>query len=207
MLRRFEFDYDFINKGRLQLEPFVFENINKNNLDSLNRLLKSQTDTDLLRRGSYVMSSTLYCNKDWPLCIYDLNYKNKIVMFFIISIGEKPNIIENYFFKNTRHNLGMVELPSYNFKKEEEEIENKEEFKYIPFKKLIIERRVHKCNDEVKENTFQIERKTIFEKLEKGVHNSKKENEEKLDIDTKEIDDILADIDLKSKQFQDLIFT
>jgi len=201
MLRRFEFDYDFINKGRLVLEPSVFENINKNNLESRNRLLKSQSeDNSMLRKGSYVLPNTLHCNKDWPLCIYDITYKNKIVLFFIISIGEAPNFIEDYFFKKTHHNRGMVELSHYNFLTKEEETENKDEHKYIPFKKLIIERRVHKCQeeknelehtekDDCKDNKKHL-KSSMFEKLERDVN--------KLNSTHEEIEDIIDNIENKS---------
>ncbi len=213
MLRRFEFDYEFINKGRLVLEPSVFENINKNNLEARKRMLKSQKDgkeIGCLRKASYILPNIIKCNKDWPLCIYDLNYKNQIVLFFIISIGEKPHFIDNYFFQKTTHNLGMVELGNYNFQMtlEEEEGLNKEEYKLIPFKKLIIERRIHKCMEGLEEEETEINRDKSKSMKNFTTEKIEIEEDEKLDkeyfksdqsIIKTEIEDIISDVSLKSK--------
>ena len=94
------------------------------------------------------------------------------------------------------------------FKKDEEVIENKADEQFIPFKKLILERRVHKCPEEkpfeLKSNELLHEKSkscknTMFEKLEHNLINSNTQKHEGGIIEkNEEIEDILAEIDNKS---------
>lgn len=50
------------------------------------------------RQASYVKGMVI-CQRDWPMCIYDLTYKyNNILTCLVLRVGEKIIFIEDYFF-------------------------------------------------------------------------------------------------------------
>lgn len=96
IIKRFEFDYTFLNKHRIEYGGSVAETIIQGNKKRLEMLKKQK------RQASYVKGMVL-CQKDWPICIYDLDYKyNNIITYLVLRRGEKVNIIENYFFEECR---------------------------------------------------------------------------------------------------------
>ena len=41
------------------------------------------------------------CDQDWPICLYDFTYKNKIPQYLCFRTHkEAPTVIENYFYAN-----------------------------------------------------------------------------------------------------------
>ena len=91
-IKIFEFGYSFINLHRIEYNISVAETIINGNKKRL-EMLKSQK-----RQASYVKGMVV-CQKDWPMCIYDLDYKyNNIISYLVLRRGEKINFIENYFF-------------------------------------------------------------------------------------------------------------
>jgi hypothetical protein len=98
VLRRFGFDDNFLTKNRVSLNITTIENIMKNNEYKIQRLEQEQQDCNHKRRASYVKNSSLECFPDWPLCIYDLNYKYHIVEHLVFKVNDAPLVIENYFF-------------------------------------------------------------------------------------------------------------
>jgi hypothetical protein len=84
VLRKYEFDMEFILKNRKILYPSVYENIAKNNEYRINIIKKKQEEvghnSNYRPRASFV-KNLIECNRDWPLCIFDMNYKYKIIEF------------------------------------------------------------------------------------------------------------------------------
>ena len=37
------------------------------------------------------------CNEHWPICLYDVTFKQKYALYFAFREAKKPHIIENYF--------------------------------------------------------------------------------------------------------------
>lgn len=96
ILRRFEFDYDFLIKSRLNLQGPIIESITKNNENKVQNPIGSP----VRRRASYV-NKEMECFRDWPLCIYDLGYKYNVISYLWFRVHNPPNVIEDYFFDKT----------------------------------------------------------------------------------------------------------
>jgi hypothetical protein len=99
IIRKFEFDYDFICKSRLSFQTTIFENIFKDNESKINRISlqeSGENNKPKLKRASYVKNVT-ECSREWPLCIYDNNYKYNVISFLIFRVQNSPQFIENYF--------------------------------------------------------------------------------------------------------------
>lgn len=115
VVRKFEFDIDFICKNRCIFQPAILENIIKNNENKIrykNRLenvksfnkdenskqLTEESDFSghILRRASFV-KNVVECFREWPLCIYDNNYKYDVISFLVFRVKDTPEIIESYF--------------------------------------------------------------------------------------------------------------
>jgi hypothetical protein len=169
VLRRFGFDDNFLMKNRISLNTTIIENILKNNETKIQRIEQEQKEGKNKRRASYVKNASIECFPDWPLCIYDLNYKYHIVEFLVFKVHEPPLMIENYFFDIIRHKtnspskaLRRKSKSSENYKKAielerehrisvnsqtEAEFDDNEDFeeKLECYNNLLIERRPHCC--------------------------------------------------------------
>lgn len=83
---------NFLNENRRLYEQEVANNIFKGNQKRIEMLKLAK------RQASYVKGMVI-CQKDWPMCIYDLTYKyNNIIDHLVLRVGEKINLIDNYFF-------------------------------------------------------------------------------------------------------------
>jgi hypothetical protein len=112
LLRKFEFDMNYINKSR----AFYYNNIVETCFKTIltraeNEKMKLMEDSksnrvkrDDLKRNSY-FNMCKRCNEDWPLCIYDTYYKYDITNFFIFQTQDPPKLIENYFFSSLNENF------------------------------------------------------------------------------------------------------
>ena len=97
IIKDYEFNYDFLNQKRLEYTPPVVEGIIEKNNERIEKLKKTSNKKN--NRVSFVGEEQFHCQKDWPICIYDLTYKyDTLFNFLVLQIGEKINIIENYFF-------------------------------------------------------------------------------------------------------------
>ena len=92
IIKKFEFDYNFLYKHRAEYEKSVTESIllaNKKKIE----ILKAQK-----RQASYA-KGVVMCQRDWPMCIYDLDYKyNNINNYLVLRRGDKINFVNDYFF-------------------------------------------------------------------------------------------------------------
>lgn len=95
-IKIFEFGYSFINLHRLEYLVPVSETIVNGNKKRL-EMLKSQK-----RQASYVKGMVV-CQRYWPMCIYDLDYKyNNIISYLVLRTGENIRFIENYYFEECK---------------------------------------------------------------------------------------------------------
>ena len=78
------------------------------------------------------------CNLDWPLCIYDKEYRYKYIDYFVFKSLDQPNLINDYFFSQCDNIF-------------DDKINDNLNSKDI-FRNLLIERRSHFC--EVKTNNL-----------------------------------------------------
>ncbi len=137
VVRKFEFDLDFICKNRIIFQPAILENIIKNNENKIrykNRLeaeiiLNNQENSNkiiensnlpshILRRASFV-KNVVECFRDWPLCIYDNNYKYDVISFLVFRVKDPPKIIEEYF--ESRGEVSHNYIKSSNIKRNSHE--------------------------------------------------------------------------------------
>jgi hypothetical protein len=173
ILRRFEFDSEYISKNRKLIEPEIIENISRNNEFKIQRYSIKEEDSDR-RRGSFVKPD-VDCFREWPLCIFDHNYKYEIIDCFTFKILTPPNLIDDYFYhsfykKNKSINVkksitdendkvkysSLNELlkPNILEKSKSDPYENfsmQDEFKMRVYADLLIERRTHFCDDKDRE--------------------------------------------------------
>jgi hypothetical protein len=100
IVKLFEFDNNFINKHRLKFQPAIFENIMKANESRMTKIKyyenKENEREFSIRRASYVKSH-IECFLDWPLCIFDNNYKYNLVNYLVFKVQDPPNFIDDYF--------------------------------------------------------------------------------------------------------------
>jgi hypothetical protein len=105
ILRKFEFDLEFIEKNRLKFRKNTIDNYFKSRMEKANsdkqKMLHDFEEKKLnpkeWKRNSH-FSLKVICNMDWPLCIYDTYYKHDITEFFIFRTIDPPKFIEDYFF-------------------------------------------------------------------------------------------------------------
>lgn len=105
ILRKFEFDLEFIEKNRLKFRKNTIDIYFKSRMDKANsekqKMLHDFKEKKLnpkeWKRNSH-FSLKVICNMDWPLCIYDTYYKHDITEFFVFRTIDPPKFIEDYFF-------------------------------------------------------------------------------------------------------------
>lgn len=177
IIKRYDFDMEMIKENRNNLFPKIIEEIRNNG-----RFLLAKEQLD-----------EVYCDKDWPLCTKDYDYRHEISDYFIYRTLDKPNIINNYYERQL--NQTNTE-PAQGRCKEEK------------YEKLLIERRKHLCdtnvssitnllnerrqNDEIDPDIYQRQRKSTFRKYLSSVKNS---NETEKNKEVEKIHKIVTDIE------------
>jgi len=132
ILKKFEFNYKIIQINRRELDKKITETINNTNRFNLERNKKNKEEN---RKASFVKNIN-ECYEEWPICIYDNEYKYKIVKYFHFMIHpDKIKIISDYFFseigelfsdKESLQNNKSVNANIYNaLEKIEEGLKNK----------------------------------------------------------------------------------
>ncbi len=95
ILKKFEFNYKIIQINRRELEKKISESINSTNRFNLERTKKNKEEN---RKASFVKNIN-ECYEEWPICIYDNDYKYRIVKYFHIMVHpDKIKILNNYFY-------------------------------------------------------------------------------------------------------------
>jgi len=95
ILKKFEFNYKIIQINRRELEKKISESINNTNRFNLERTKKNREEN---KKASFVKNIN-ECYEEWPICIYDNDYKYRIVKYFHFMVhSDKIQIINNYFY-------------------------------------------------------------------------------------------------------------
>jgi hypothetical protein len=102
-----------------------------------------EDDPNFRRRASYA-KNTIECYPEWPLCIYDLNYKYNLVNYLVFRVMSPPIIINDYFFKyldtyrkNTKNiNVNLKKQYSRVIKNKRKSSNSSEGFEKIGFENL-----------------------------------------------------------------------
>lgn len=104
ILKKFEFNLKIIQINRKQLEEKVAESINSTNKFNLERVKKNKEEN---KKASFVKNIN-ECFEEWPICIYDNDYKYRIVKYFSFMVHpDKVKIIANYFYPELK-NYGNI---------------------------------------------------------------------------------------------------
>jgi hypothetical protein len=128
LLKKYDFDSNFLNRNRKTLEEEVVDNLTKSK-EKTKELLKLRSSKPK-ERVSFI-SDEMTCKGEWPLCILDTEYRDKIVNHLVLKIDHNDfQVIENYF-----SNINIKRI-------------SRESFKNKGFNNLLIERREHICGAE-----------------------------------------------------------
>lgn len=104
---------------------------------------KKGKDDNHLVKNSFI--SVEECDLDWPLCIYDIDYRFNYVEYFIFKTLEKKQVIIDDYFFNDCHCEHFDKIKEIKKKNIMDEIDQ-----YHIFENLLIERRKHICNTKEK---------------------------------------------------------
>ena len=109
--------------------------------------IKKEKEKINIRKKSFDKKEKTECNIAWPICKYDQYYNDNDVMFYLVLQNKKKNNLRNYFLdKFKKGNLN-----------ENKNITNDDD--------LLIERKVHYCLDNKKEEDKDKEDIIINEKI------------------------------------------
>jgi hypothetical protein len=154
LFKKYEFDDTFINNNRASLESEVTDNLRKTK-EKTKQLMKQKYKQN--NRVSFVEQG-INCDTEWPICIYDTDFKTTIHNFLILKPLNQPvSLMEDYF-----------EVSNNKTKPKKSKTEPTSD--YIDFSKLLIERRSHLCESvSTKEELCKEgENKLFFEEKKKS---------------------------------------
>ncbi|CAI2385716.1 unnamed protein product [Moneuplotes crassus] len=130
--------------------------------------LRSQQDwpKDILENFDEEVVAGNSCDTNWPICLYDFFYQNKIQRHFAFKNKKKINIIEHHFGEPSLHADSGEELQFTTVKLEEDKIDS-DNGNEIDFDSegdtepnkldgLLLERNIHLCNQENFEEKFKL---------------------------------------------------
>ena len=86
------------------------------------------------------------CNKDWPLCLYDREYRFEVQEYFVFKTMECPVVVDDYFNGEDYSNKCKDNKEDINDNSNSSENELVKQAKM--FKDLLIQRREHLCDSE-----------------------------------------------------------
>jgi len=115
--------------------------------DVIDRLKKSRLSTQMILNQKYrlgkhsrvsFVQDHIACNKEWQICIYDIEYKFNFSSFLVFRIidTEKVEYLEDYFFEKSHTNSRS---------KSKKNLFPFSSSTFIEYNNLLIERRLHKC--------------------------------------------------------------
>ncbi len=197
ILKKFEFNYKIIQINRQELELKIAESINNTNRFNLERIKKNKEDN---KKASFVKSIN-ECYEEWPICIYDNDYKYRIVKFFYFIVHrDKIKMINNYFYPE--YSLNEIKECPENYSKEKDKDnykgKNKEKDKE-KIKEKDKEKNKEKDKEKIKENADHNYSSCNTKFFENKVNNEMYENS-KLNIqEYKNVDYSISNDERESK--------
>lgn len=104
IIKSYDFDYNFLKRNRVEFEKPVIQNVKEKNLErkELQNKNKNKNSTSSnIQTNSQVNFCKInnICSRDWPFCVNNLDEEESSLEFLILQLGEKINVIENYFFQ------------------------------------------------------------------------------------------------------------
>lgn len=136
VLKMFQFSNGFINSQRKLLEASTFESISNGKMKRFDMIKASK------RQATYTMGIAT-CQRLWPICIYDLTYKNITqVQFIVLRVGECLLIDDDYFGKSRAHSFQNEESRYSDMQNRVSEVE------YFSTKCITEEDKISKQNEE-----------------------------------------------------------
>ena len=134
-----ELDNNYLIKTRNSMEYEVIDRL-KNSRISTQMILNQKYKLGKQNRVSFVQEH-IACNKEWQICIYDIEYKFNFSSFLVLRIidTEKVDFLEDYFFEISQ---------SKSFSKNKRNLFPLSSSTFIEYPNLMIERRLHKCDFE-----------------------------------------------------------
>jgi hypothetical protein len=131
-----ELDNNFLLKTRSSMEFDVIDRLKKSRL-STQMILNQKYRLGKHSRVSFVQDH-IACNKEWQICIYDIEYKFNFSSFLVFRIidTEKVEYLEDYFFEKSHTNSRS---------KSKKNLFPFSSSTFIEYNNLLIERRLHKC--------------------------------------------------------------
>ena len=153
MLKKYKFDNTFLRKNRASIEVDVLAQL-KNSREKTKQINKKKKE-----RVSFVKEDEI-CDSKWPICILDINYRNKILDHLVLRTNESEiSLINNYFYDLNRKPVFIINRNNN-----------------INFKNILIERKVHICSsdDKIKEEDLDEDIHELYDFEEKHVFLLKK---------------------------------
>lgn len=214
----FEYMYNIFNDGTLKihdiytmlyfLDEKVFD-LNSNSIEIYRKKLelpvinkfkeeaKEEYDTRFEERKNNLQAKGVYCNTNWPTCMYD-DYNSKVIEVLILKERKKPYIIQDYYYiKNDKYpdiNIyGVDDLAEY---------KNKSNPKV---KDVLIERHEHVCDNAILVDNAKVLKDDDYKREDLDLEiddeeeeNNKKENEiyDKLK-NAEEFDNVVKEIKIE----------
>ena len=145
IIKEYNFTEEEINQARFSLS-----------INTANSINKEKEKIKIRKKSSE--NKEIQCNIDWPICIYDQQYNNNDVKFYLVLQKKKKKFYKNYFFSK------------FSNEKIVENIDEKDDTD------ILIERKVHYCIDskKIKEKEENEENEEINKEEEEHINNYNK---------------------------------
>lgn len=130
LIKRFDFNMKVINRNREQILPKIIEGIKGNSVYSSKKSEKNNN-----------------CNIKWPLCTNDVEFRHDILRYFVYKPFYAPRIFKNYCDLKTDRKA----MSDYYNNIDKNEDQTEEEKRNKLFEGLLLERRIHLCDEQKKE--------------------------------------------------------
>ena len=145
IIKEYNFTEEEINQARFSLS-----------INTANSINKEKEKIKIRKKSSE--NKEIQCNIDWPICIYDQQYNNNDVKFYLVLQKKKKKFYKNYFFSK------------FSNEKIDENIDEKDDAD------ILIERKVHYCIDskKIKEKEENEENEEINKEEEEHINNYNK---------------------------------
>ena len=131
--KKFELNSESIELCRKKLEIPIIKKLKEESLE--------EYDEKFEERKKNLQNKGIYCNTNWPTCMYD-DYNSKIIDVLILKERKSPYVIQDYYYiKNDKYvDINIAGVDDYL------EYKNKSNPK---IKDVLIERHKHVCDNEI----------------------------------------------------------
>ena len=166
--KKFDLNSDTIEICRKKLEIPVISKFKEESLEGFDEKFEERKNT--------LQSKGIYCNTNWPTCMYD-DYNSKIIDVLILKERKSPYIIQDYYYiKNDTYPVINIEGVDDFL-----EFKNKSNPKV---KDVLVERHKHVCDNEILVDNAKILIDNDYkqEELDLDIENDDDENNKENEI-------------------------